>query len=599
MNKTAPSSYSFRCACDGTSGRGSSQIAPVHLVSPPRLYKLPRAVSTSEGTSSDTSDSDTSDNSRCPFLNKEHLPEFQAMRDQLRDFFRNKNRMEQLTKRPWIFLLQFLKLCLITAMLISLTDNNYGIKNAVHQIKEAVSSLLIEDYDPTVEPKDRKVYSFDQLENMANHALGEYFCLSDTAISLLGYPNGLRPEIPPPVEISIEHFANVTIDSQWNVSLNETIQNFTTSVSCHMCDYTCVNRSRDRISARQFSLGLQKYKMLFPLQLLLIGYLSRPHCVALKYEIIFSNSLETGLETDLWMHYDFGECKSNPDNMDDEVKYYNYIALDVSVMLLSIASTITVIRKMILAFQLYVKTQTFMGKTYKRRLNKREKHLFVNYWFVCILLADMLLFTAAVLKLCIDIGTAYNFDMCTLFLGIGVWLSYLGLLRYLFFDKHYSMILNTIVLALPHLARFMICVIIVSLAYIFCGWLVLSPYNRKFTTFWVTMETLFSLLNGDDMFATFDLVKTRSMIATQQIILVFSRIYLYSYVCFFIYVVLSLCISIIEDAYTIVSNYRSDSCPWLQDRGLFPEFATSWEQNLLRTDLRHNSRHSRHDSKTC
>ena len=32
----------------------------------------------------------------------------------------------------------------MTTMLISLTNNNYGIKTAVHQIKEAVSSLLIE-----------------------------------------------------------------------------------------------------------------------------------------------------------------------------------------------------------------------------------------------------------------------------------------------------------------------------------------------------------------------------------------------------------------------------------------------------------------------
>ena len=30
--------------------------------------------------------------------------------------------------------------------------------------------------------------------------------------------------------------------------------------------------------------------MEFPLQLLLIGYLSRPHCVGLRYQIIFSVS---------------------------------------------------------------------------------------------------------------------------------------------------------------------------------------------------------------------------------------------------------------------------------------------------------------------
>ena len=39
---------------------------------------MPRVeTTTSEGTSSDTSDSDT-DNSRCPFLNREHLPEYKV-----------------------------------------------------------------------------------------------------------------------------------------------------------------------------------------------------------------------------------------------------------------------------------------------------------------------------------------------------------------------------------------------------------------------------------------------------------------------------------------------------------------------------------------
>ena len=80
-------------------------------------------------------------------------------------------------------------------------------------------------------------------------------------------------------------------------------------------------------------------------------------------------------------------------------------------------NVLTILFKNMTVINAIIKITLIFSKTYKRRLNKREKHLFVNYWFVCILLADMLLFTAAALKLCIDIGTAYNFDMCTLFLG--------------------------------------------------------------------------------------------------------------------------------------------------------------------------------------
>ena len=39
--------------------------------------------------------------------------------------------------------LQFIKLGLITTMAITLSNNNYGIKTAVAEIKETISNLLI------------------------------------------------------------------------------------------------------------------------------------------------------------------------------------------------------------------------------------------------------------------------------------------------------------------------------------------------------------------------------------------------------------------------------------------------------------------------
>ncbi|KAH9521899.1 Mucolipin-2 [Dermatophagoides farinae] len=38
---------------------------------------------------------------------------------------------------------------------------------------------------------------------------------------------------------------------------------------------------------------------------------------------------------------------------------------------------------------------------------------------------------------------------------------------------------------------------------LFCGWVVLGPHHLKFRTLSSTLECLFSLINGDDMFATF------------------------------------------------------------------------------------------------
>lgn len=60
-------------------------------------------------------------------------------------------------------------------------------------------------------------------------------------------------------------------------------------------------------------------------------------------------------------------------------------------------------------------------------------------------------------------------------------------------------------------------------------------------------ECLFSLLNGDDMFATFAQLKDRN-----TLVFFFSRAYLYSFISLFIYMVLSLFIALITDSYETV-----------------------------------------------
>ena len=55
---------------------------------------------------------------------------------------------------------------------------------------------------------------------------------------------------------------------------------------------------------------------------------------------------------------------------------------------------------------------------------------------------------------------------------------------------------------------------------------------------------MYSLINGDDMYATFDEMKHTNMAGW-----IFSKVYLYTFICLFIYVVLSVFIAIISDSY--------------------------------------------------
>ncbi len=107
--------------------------------------------------------------------------------------------------------------------------------------------------------------------------------------------------------------------------------------------------------------------------------------------------------------------------------------------------------------------------------------------------------------------------------------------------------------AMPKVFKFLTCALTLYFGYVVCGWLVLGPFNPKFRTLIITSQTLFSLLNGDDMFATFRMLEPGGPSF-------FSQFYLYSFICLFIYTVLSLFISVVMDSYeTIKVIHHSNS----------------------------------------
>jgi hypothetical protein len=107
----------------------------------------------------------------------------------------------------------------------------------------------------------------------------------------------------------------------------------------------------------------------------------------------------------------------------------------------------------------------------------------------------------------------------------------------------------------------------------FCGWIVLGPYHSKFESLSSTSDAMFSLINGDDMYATFTNLETESFY-----IWLFSQIYLLSFISLFIYVVLSLSITLIIDGYetvkvrkfVLVLNWNSFClailCEWISEK---------------------------------
>jgi len=131
---------------------------------------------------------------------------------------------------------------------------------------------------------------------------------------------------------------------------------------------------------------------------------------------------------------------------------------------------------------------------------------------------------------------------------------YLGLFRYFTFWKAYNVLMSTLQKSLPNILKFMVCTIILYVGFLLMGWVVIGPYSIKFRTLSQSSEALFSLLNGDDMFATFYTISDQNMTIN-----VFGKIYIYLFVILFIYVVLSLFIAIVLDAFDAVNeNIKSE-----------------------------------------
>lgn len=204
-------------------------------------------------------------------------------------------------------------------------------------------------------------------------------------------------------------------------------------------------------------------------------------------------------------------------------------------------------------------TVTFFHETYNgQELSFDGRMEFVNFWYVMIICNDILLVIGSAMKEQIESSDfkADGWNVCSVLLGLGNMLVWFGVLRYLGFFKAYNIVILTIKQSAPKITRFLLAAMLIYAGFTFCGWLVLGPYHFKFRSLSVTSECLFAMINGDELFPTFQMMSSKSLMLWW-----FSRIYLYSFLSLYIYVVLSLFISVIMDAYDTVKKFQRHGFP--------------------------------------
>ena len=99
--------------------------------------------------------------------------------------------------------------------------------------------------------------------------------------------------------------------------------------------------------------------------------------------------------------------------------------------------------------------------------------------------------------------------------------------------------------AIPRVATVLVSVAPIILGYVMAGTIAFSSESTRFENFLATANTLFAVANGDEIRLTFLALEQTNDTALYLL----GQIYLYSFIVFFTYVVLMVCIAIIEEAY--------------------------------------------------
>nr|NVI71483.1 transient receptor potential cation channel, mucolipin ortholog [Cucujiformia] len=236
------------------------------------------------------------------------------------------------------------------------------------------------------------------------------------------------------------------------------------------------------------------------------GRISPPNCYQFDITILFDNEDHDG---QMILSLDAEPLRLN---CKGDVKYFseneinsllrsvlNYLVISICLL-----SFVLCGRAIWRAQQLRGIIEAYFRTNFNKSLSVGDKRKFFNLWYVMIIVNDVLIIIGSSIQEQIEKEefTSDQWNVCSVFLGLGNLLVWFGVLRYLGFFKTYNVVILTLEKAAPQVARFLLCAILIYSGFTFCGWLILGPYHLKFSSLSTTSECLFSLINGDDMFAT-------------------------------------------------------------------------------------------------
>ncbi|KAL3868784.1 hypothetical protein ACJMK2_041545 [Sinanodonta woodiana] len=464
-------------------------------------------------------------------------------------------------KCPWKLLIQIVKIILITVQLIQFGFTRSSFVEYVHRTGVALKHLYLKEWQSTYETMPYPsasgpyaVYTIDALEQHIKFVFDVHNKTDTFAIGSLRLPkdgNGTQKNI----SMCLTEYKNGTIFDNDTYSIDPKVSKNCVELQddvqpqLDLIDY-------DRLLILELQFSLKAYRLEMNQRQ------SPPQCFVVDVTITFDDSNKDGqMLVSLDAPLSEFRCKGDFFSEEEEegTKIW-LIFLDSFIILLTLVSSLLCLRSLWRGEKLKRSTVTFFKKRYGKTLSFSDRMEFLNFWYVTIIINDVMTIVGSALKLQLETrnlkSSSNNYDMCAIMLGTGTLLAWLGVLRYIGFFKTFNIVILTLKRAAPNMVRFLVCALILYAGFMFCGWVVIGPYHIKFKSLSSSSECLFALINGDDMFVTFSATVTNN-----DFIWYYSRIYLYLFISLFIYAVLNLFMALVMETYETIKEYYEHGFP--------------------------------------
>lgn len=408
-----------------------------------------------------------------------HSPEAQeAFRRELKYFFMNPiDKWRSKKKIPWKILFQMLKLIIVTMQVYSIgTEMSRFINNQV-KLKITFSELLLDNWDrireiTTYPPAigANAIYKKEDLYASIDYAIKEFSKVTESGLGSIAYDSKRIDEVSP-IHLYIKRYVtgqanpyNFTYNYDSDVVVdNLTISSIYPAGDPHWENFSVKDFLEDSHSSIDFG-SMIEMRMKMNLRTIYLDEIEnyiQPKCYLLQIIITYNNKFHDGqVIVDLSVKSHRLHCKHDQHGT-FEVWTESKEILSISVVIICFLSAFLCVRSLLKAQVLKRRSIRFFDSYYKLSLSYADRREFIDVWIIIILIDDILLITGSMIKLCMTIDySAASTDAYSFLNGIGILLTWFGLLRYISFFDRFNVIILTVKKAFPDIVKFTMCALL-------------------------------------------------------------------------------------------------------------------------------------------